>query len=206
MYVIGLTGGIGSGKSAVAALFAGRGIAVIDSDAIAHALTAPGGAAIAAIRDRFGADFIDAAGALDRDRMRTRVFNDPQARAQLEAILHPMIRAEGSARIDAAASPYVVHMVPLLVEAGLAGSGRYQRLLVVDCPEAIQVERVMRRSGLAAPEVRRIMATQASREARLASADDVIDNTGPQSALAPQVEALHRDYLHRAATIPRPRA
>ncbi|MSQ71443.1 MAG: dephospho-CoA kinase [Betaproteobacteria bacterium] len=202
MYLVGLTGGIGSGKSAVAELFAARAIAVIDADAIAHQLTAPGGAAISAIRDSFGADFIDASGALARDRMRARAFTDPQARARLEAILHPLIRAESSAQIDAATSPYVVHMVPLLVEFGLARSGRYQRVLVVDCPAELQVERVMRRSKLAESEVLRIMATQASREARLACADDVIDNGGPQSALTPQVDALHRSYLQFASIAP----
>jgi dephospho-CoA kinase len=202
MYVVGLTGGIGSGKSAVARLFAERGITIVDSDAIAHELTAPGGAAIAAIRDRFGDEFIDAAGALDRDRMRARVFTDPQARSLLESILHPMIRAVGTARIESAASPYVIHMVPLLVEASLDRSGRYQRVLVVDCPEDLQVARVMRRSGLAEAEVRRIMTTQSSREARLARADDLIDNSGPQDALPPQVEALHGVYLQYAATRP----
>ncbi len=189
-----LTGGIGSGKSSVAQLFAERGIEVIDADALAHELTAPGGAGIPAIRAEFGPDVIDPRGALDRDRMRRRVFSEPGARKRLEAILHPLIRAESEQRQAAAASPYVVLMIPLLVESG-DPRGRCDRVLVVDCPEEEQIRRVMLRSRLARAEVEAIMATQTSRAARLAHADDVIDNGGDPARLPPQVAALHSRYL-----------
>lgn len=192
-FVVGLTGGIGSGKSTVAELFAARGAAVVDTDAIAHELTASGGAAIDAIRARFGAGVLRADGALDRDAMRALAFDDPHAREALEAILHPMIRAESERRIAAAAAPYVVHVVPLLVESA-GRSGRFDRVLVVDCPVSVQVARVQRRSGLSAARIESILAAQAGREERLAAADDVIDNGGDADALAAQVEALHRRY------------
>lgn len=193
-FVVGLTGGIGSGKSTVADLFAVRGATVVDTDAIAHELTAPGGAAIEAIRARFGDEVLRPDGGLDRDAMRARAFDDPQARRALESILHPMIRDESERRILAATGPYVLHVVPLLVESG-GGAGRFDRVLVVDCPVSVQIERVQRRSGLSAERVESILAAQASREARLAAADDVIDNSGDAGALAPQVEALHRKYV-----------
>ncbi len=195
---LGLTGGIGSGKSAAADLFAELGAAVVDTDAIAHALTAPGGDAIAPIRAAFGDEVIDARGALDRAAMRRRVFADSQAKTRLEAILHPMIRDEADRRSAAARAPYVVLVVPLLVESGGYRS-RVQRVAVVDCPEEIQVARVMARSGLSAEEARAIMAAQVDRRTRLAAADDVIDNGGELAALRPQVEALHRRYLEMAA-------
>ncbi|MCO5108518.1 MAG: dephospho-CoA kinase [Burkholderiaceae bacterium] len=192
--LVGLTGGIGSGKSTVADLFAARGAAVVDTDAIAHELTAPGGAAIAAIRAEFGDAAIRADGALDRDAMRERAFADPGARRRLEAILHPMIRAESRRRLDVAEGPYALLVVPLLVESGDRAGG-VDRILVVDCPVEVQVERVMRRSGLSRARVETILAAQASRAQRLAAADDVIDNGGPPDALDAQVEALHRRYL-----------
>jgi dephospho-CoA kinase len=197
-FLVGLTGGIGSGKSAAASLFEALGAAVVDTDAIAHELTAPGGAAIESIRSAFGDDVIDARGALDRAAMRRKVFADPQAKARLETILHPMIRAEADRRSAASRAPYVVLVVPLLVESGGYRS-RVQRVVVVDCPEAVQVARVMSRSGLSAEEARAIMAAQISREQRLAVADDVIENGGELAALRPQVEALHRRYLEMAA-------
>jgi dephospho-CoA kinase len=197
-FIVGLTGGIGSGKSAAASLFEQLGAAVVDTDAIAHELTAPGGAAIDPIRTAFGDDVIDARGALDRAAMRRKVFSDAQAKARLEAILHPMIRAEADRRSADARAPYVVLVVPLLVESGSYRS-RVQRVAVVDCPEEIQVARVMSRSGLSAEEARAIMTTQVGREARLAVADDVIDNGGELAALRPQIEALHRRYLEMAA-------
>ena len=193
-FVIGLTGGIGSGKSVVAELFARRGITVVDTDAIAHELTAAGGGAIKAIRESFGSDFITHEGALDRARMRALVFRDPQSKRRLERILHPRIRAVSTAKIAAADSPYVILMVPLLVEAG-AERTRYQRVIVVDCNEDLQIERVMRRSQLADDEVRRIMASQVGRQERLDAADDVVDNSKGLDALEPQVERLHRHYL-----------
>ncbi len=200
-YVVGLTGGIGSGKSAVAKLFEEKGVTVIDTDAIAHELTRPGGAAIAPIRAEFGAEVIDPSGALDRSKMRSLAFTDPQARRKLERILHPRIFASAAERAAAAASPYVILMVPLLLEAGLEdenGVPRYQRILVVDCPEELQIERVVRRSGLAPEEVRRIMASQAPRSERLAVADDVIDNAGTLEDLRRQAEGLHERYLSLA--------
>lgn len=198
-YTVGLTGGIGSGKSSVARAFETHGASVIDADALAHALTQPGGAAMPAIRRAFGDAFADAHGALDRAKMRALVFSDGKAKARLEAILHPLIRAETARLADAADGPYVLLMIPLLVESGVAHS-RCDRVLVVDCPEDEQVRRVMARSGLAADEVRAIMATQATRAARLSAADDVIDNGGDASLIAPQVERLHAQYLAAAAS------
>lgn len=196
--VVGLTGGIGSGKSAAAAEFARLGAAVIDTDAIAHELTAAGGAAIEPIRRAFGDAVVTPAGALDRDRMRAIAFSDPQARRRLEAILHPLIRAEAERRIAAeAAAPYVVLVVPLLVETG-ALRERVSRVLVVDCPETLQIERVRARSGLDEAQVRHIFAAQASRAERLAAADDVIDNSGTLAALRQSVAQLHRYYLRLA--------
>lgn len=197
-FLVGLTGGIGSGKSAASSLFESLGAAVVDTDVIAHELTAPGGAAIESIRNAFGDEVIDARGALDRAAMRRKVFADASAKARLEAILHPMIRAEADRRSAAARAPYVVLVVPLLVESGGYRS-RVRRVAVVDCPEEVQVARVMTRSGLSAEEARAIMSAQASREQRLAVADDVIDNGGDLAALRPQVEALHRRYLEMAA-------
>ena len=193
---IGLTGGIGSGKSTVADLLVARGAALVDTDRIAHELTAPGGAAIGPIRAAFGDDAIAPDGRLDRAAMRARAFADPQARRRLEAILHPMIRERTQAGIDAASragAPYVLVAVPLLVESG-DWRGRYDRVLVVDVPPGVQVERTMARSGLAREQVEAILAAQASRDARLAAADDVVDNSGSPQALAAQVERLHAAY------------
>jgi dephospho-CoA kinase len=198
-YIVGLTGGIGSGKSAVADLFAAQGARIIDADVIAHTLTAPQGAAMPAIRAAFGEAMITAEGALDRAAMRARVFAEPQERQRLEAILHPLIRAETDRQAAASLglAPYVVLVIPLLVESG-AYRGRVDRLVVVDCPEATQISRVMARNGLSAEEVERIMQTQATRAQRLAVADDLIDNGGGLAALAPQVLRLHRKYLELA--------
>ena len=193
-YTIGLTGGIGSGKSAVAALFAKQGIAVIDTDEIAHELTRPGGAAIEPIRTAFGSDLIGADGALDRARMRKLVFGNLAEKKKLEAILHPLIREESLRRGERAGSPYSILVIPLLAEGGIDRS-RYERVLVVDCTEAQQIERAMRRSGLSEGEVRDILAAQATREQRLSLADDVIDNRGPPEALERQVSRLNQKYL-----------
>jgi dephospho-CoA kinase len=180
---------------------------VIDADALAHELTRADGAAIPQIVAAFGAAALDASGALDRARMRRIAFGDAAARARLESILHPLIRAETARRAAAATSPYVLLMIPLLVEAGRPRA-RCDRILVVDCPEEEQVRRVMLRSNLSRGEVHTIMAAQASRAARLRRADDVIDNSGDPSRLAPQVEALHRRYLALIArgTFATPRA
>jgi len=198
--VVGLTGGIGSGKSAAAMMFGELGAAVVDADAIAHELTAPGGLAIAAIRKGFGDSMIDAEGALDRGAMRRLVFADATAKARLEAILHPLIRAESERRCErslAAGAPYVVLVVPLLVESKTYRA-RVARVAVVDCAEEIQVARVMARNGLTRDEVMRIMATQAPRTERLEAANDVINNDGDMIALRAQIEVLHRLYLERA--------
>lgn len=197
-YTVGLTGGIGSGKSTVARAFEAQGVEIVDADALAHGLTAPGGAAIPALRAAFGDEVIDATGALDRARMRRIAFADPGARKRLEAILHPMIRAETDRLAQSARSPYLILMIPLLVESG-DPRARCDRVLVVDCPEAEQIRRVMARSGLARTEVEAIMATQASRASRLAAADDVVDNSGEPTGIDAQVAMLHRRYLDLAS-------
>ena len=197
-YVVGLTGGIGSGKSAAADLLAARGALVVDTDQIAHQLTAPGGAAMEPIREAFGNGVVAADGALNRPAMRALAFEDPAARKRLEAILHPMIRAESERQCRAATTPYVVLVVPLLIESGTYRE-RVRRLCVVDCPEDVQVLRVMQRSGLEERQVRAIMAAQASRAERLAEADDVIDNSAGYAELAVQVERLHGAYLRLAS-------
>lgn len=191
---IGLTGGIGSGKSFVADLFALRGASIVDTDVIAHQLTAAGGAAMPAIRTTFGADYINADGSLNRAAMRARVFPDEGARRQLEAILHPLIGAETAAAAQAAQGDYVIFVVPLLVESG-RWAERVDRVLVVDCPPALQIQRVMQRSQLPAAQIEAIMASQASREQRLAVADDVIVNDGERAAVEAAVERLHAGYL-----------
>jgi dephospho-CoA kinase len=195
--VIGLTGGIGSGKSAAADEFARLGATVVDTDAIAHELTGPGGAAVPEVRRLFGRAFVDASGAMDRKRMRNLVFSDAEEKARLEALLHPLIRAESGRRIASATGPYVVHVVPLLIESP-DYRAQVGRVLVVDCPEALQVARVRQRSGLPEGEIRRIIASQIQREKRLAAADDVIDSSGPIAALQQQVRQLHENYLARA--------
>lgn len=195
IYLIGLTGGIGSGKSAAAALFATLGAAVVDTDVIAHRLTAAGGLAIPAIRAAFGDDVIAPDGAMDRAAMRQRVFSQADAKARLEGILHPMIREETLREVDrvGASAPYVLLVVPLMIETGFY-LNHIARLVVVDCPESMQIDRVAARSGLSADEVRAIMANQASRAARLEAADDVIDNSGDLEQLRRQVLNLHAQY------------
>lgn len=192
-FSIGLTGGIGSGKTMVAELFAARGAAVVDTDRIAHELTAPGGIAIPAIRAQFGNVFLTPEGAMDRPKMRAAVFADPAAKKQLESILHPLIRSETELAGTLARGAYLMFVVPLLVESG-NWKQRTSRILVVDCPEQLQVMRVMKRNALTEAQVRAIMATQVSREVRLAAADDVIVNDGDVSTLAPQIDRLHALY------------
>ena len=192
-----MTGGIGSGKSLVADMFAALGAVLIDTDLIAHQLTAPGGLAMPAIAEQFGPDFIDAHGAMDRARMRSAVFSDPAVKRRLEAILHPLIRIETERAAAEAHGAYRIFVVPLLVESG-KWKERVSRVLVVDCPEALQVSRVIARNGLAEAQVRAIMAAQASRQARLDAADDVIVNDAGIAQLTPQVERLHALYCKMA--------
>lgn len=197
---IGLTGGIGSGKSTVAGMLADLGARVVDTDAIARALTAPGGAALPALAQRFGADLLDAHGALDRARMRALVFADPDAKAALEGLLHPLILQQALAEAaQARPGQAVVFDVPLLAESG-HWRQRVDRVLVVDCPEDEQVRRVMARSGWQAAEVQRVIASQASREQRRALADAVILNAGISlPALKAQVEAVWHAWCSGSA-------
>jgi dephospho-CoA kinase len=199
-FAVGLTGGIGSGKSAAADIFGLLGAAIVDSDAIAHALTAPGGDAIAAIAQQFGAQYIGPDGALDRQRMRDRIFRDPPAKARLESILHPRIRELSIAQAAAAARdrvPYVVLVVPLLIESG-GWRSRVDRILVIDCSPATQEARVRARSRLDAALVQAIIAQQARRADRLDAADDVLVNEGPLEQLTARVTRLHRRYCEFA--------
>ncbi|NLC35782.1 MAG: dephospho-CoA kinase [Alcaligenaceae bacterium] len=199
MYKVGLTGGIGSGKSKVADMLGAWGAAVIDTDVIAHDLTAPGGAAIAPIRQAFGPDVIAANGALDRPAMRELAFQSPEARRQLEAIIHPMIREETRARARVAQGCYVVFVVPLLVESG-SWHAQLDRICVVDCDPETQIARVQARSGLTREAIERIMSAQASREERIAAAHDVVLNDGKTSLeeLELSVRALHECWCMQA--------
>ena len=196
-FSVGLTGGIGCGKSTVADMFAALGASVIDTDQIAHALTAPHGAAMPALLAEFGEDFATPEGALDRARMRALVFSDATARARLEAILHPRIRDATAAAAAIASGDYVIFVVPLLIESG-TWRERVTRVLAIDCPEELQVARVMARSGITEAQVRAIMAAQVTREQRRAAADDIIVNDDGLDALRPQVEILHAMYLSQS--------
>ena len=199
--VVALTGGIGSGKTTVSQHLAELGAAVIDTDLIAHALTAPGGAAMAAIATAFGPGAIAADGSLDRVAMRRMIFNDARARHRLEAILHPLIRARMDEQLAQVQAPYAVLAIPLLFETGWTDVA--DRILVVDLPEPLQVARVMARGDLSAEEVRPILASQARRETRRQGADDLIDNSGILEDLMARTADLHRRYL-RLAQKPRP--
>lgn len=202
MFAVGLTGGIGSGKSTIADLFAANGVAIVDTDAIAHRITAPGGPAIAPIEQTFGPQFVAADGSLDRVKMRALVFSDDTAKARLEAITHPLIRSETERERAEAIGPYVIVVVPLLIESG-SWRSRVDRVLVIDCDVETQIARVMRRNGFAREQVLAIIARQATREARLAAADDVIVNDAkPLDELAREVHALHRRYLALAGAAP----
>lgn len=196
-YIVGLTGGIGSGKSTVAEAFVALGASLVDTDQIAHELTAPEGAAMPALSAAFGEEILTKNGALNRSHMRQLIFTDPAAKIRLEGILHPLIQQISAERCHSAKSPYVILAVPLLLESGNYRS-RCQRIVVVDCPEKLQIERVMNRNGLRREEVERIMQSQASRATRLSIADDVITNSGERSDLSIQVEKLHQRYLELA--------
>ena len=192
-FAVGLTGGIGSGKTTVANLFAAQGAGLVDADEISRRLTAPAQPAVAEIARKFGAQFIAADGSLDRARMRNLVFTNATARKDLEAILHPLVRQESTRQLVASTAPYVIVVVPLLIESG--ARGRMDRILVVDCAPEIQISRVMGRSGLSRSEVLAIIAAQASRRQRLSEADDVIHNDDGLEMLSAQVNPLHLLYL-----------
>ena len=195
--LIGLTGGIGSGKTAVSDLLGKLGAGIIDTDLIAHQITAPNGIAIKAIEEKFGADFIDSIGALNRSKMRSLVFADPAARKQLEAITHPLIRQETIRQARALSkdgAPYLVFVVPLLIESN-SWQGVADLLVVVDCPKELQIQRVMQRSNLPRDEVEKILQAQISREDRLQHADIVLENQGGLADLEAEVNQLHQKIL-----------
>jgi dephospho-CoA kinase len=196
--IVGLTGGIGSGKTLASDTLGALGAHVVDTDRIAHELTAPGGAAIEPIREIFGPLSLKHDGSMDRVWMREKIFADPHAKRDLEGILHPMIRSESQRRIEEGAAPYSVLVVPLLVESG-RWQERAHRVLVIDCPESLQITRVQRRSQLPEPQIRSIMAQQASRRERLAAAHDALFNDGTAEGLVRAVHALHRRYLDLAS-------
>jgi len=193
---IGLTGGIASGKSVVADLFAARGVPGIDTDVIAREIVEPGQPALADIAREFGEDVIAADGRLDRRKLRDLVFRDDKRRKALERILHPRIRRIAEERAAAAGGPYQLIVVPLLAESPMRSS--MDRILVVDCRVETQLERLQRRDAESEAQARRMIAAQASREERLAIADDVIDNDGSLEETERQVENLHRKYLELA--------
>ena len=195
--LIGLTGGIGSGKSTVARLFAELGAGIIDTDEIARQLTAAGGEAMPAIKTQFGPEYVEPSGAMNRPAMRRKVFTDAAAKLRLETILHPMIRGKVRDLLVSANQPYLLLVVPLLVETG-GYRDIVRRVLVVDCPEVAQIARTMARSGLSRVEVEAILASQSSRAQRLARADDVITNDADIDSLRAQVESLHQCYLRLA--------
>ena len=199
MLRIGLTGGIGSGKSAVASLLMTRGIPIIDTDEIAHRLTEPGQPAFDEIVRNFGQDILDANRRIDRDKLRERVFENAGERQRLEAILHPRIREMVREKLEALHAPYCILVVPLLIESGFIDL--VDRVLVVDASEGVQIQRTVARSGLTEPEIRKIIAAQVSRAQRLQKADDVIDNNGDRKHLETEVERLHQWYLSLAATV-----
>ncbi len=203
LYIVGLTGGIGSGKSTVAALFSALGAATVDTDAIAHVLTAPHGRAIQAIRALMGADLISLDGSLDRRATRQRVFSDGAAKKQLESILHPLIREEVEAALGTPTvrlAPYTLLVVPLLFEASNYRA-RAQTTMLVDCAVSTQLERVQRRSGLGVDEAKRIVAAQLPRAAKLQLADQVIWNGEGMAALGAQVERIHRFYMRQGSAM-----
>ncbi len=193
MLRVGLTGGIGSGKSTVAALFAALGVPVVDADELAHALAEPDQPAYDEIVKIFGKSICDAAQSIDRKKLRERVFKNPAERAQLEAILHPRIRDAARSQLNKLHAPYCILVVPLLIETGFGDL--VDRVLVVDASEEQQIQRTMRRSRLSEMEVRAILAAQISRRERLQKADDVIENSADENHLAQQVAQRHAQYL-----------
>ncbi|MEH0832047.1 dephospho-CoA kinase [Pectobacterium cacticida] len=197
-YIIALTGGIGSGKTTVANEFAKLGATIVDADIIARQLVEPGKPSLDAIKLRFGNRILTADGSLDRAALRQRIFSSPEEKQWLNSLLHPLIHQETQAQFQAASTPYILWVVPLLVENGLQQQA--QRVLVVDVDSATQLERTMARDGITRQQAENILAAQATREQRLAYADDIIDNSRGSDALAPQVIKLHRHYLALAAS------
>jgi len=193
-FLLGLTGGIGSGKTSIANIFEELGATLVDTDLIAHALTAPNGKAIPEILSHFGKEFLTHDGAMDRAKMRARVFADTQAKHQLESILHPLIREETERAIQQSKGCYTILIVPLLIETG-NWRDKLDRLLVVDCSESTQVSRVMSRNGFSEAQVHAIMRNQANRQERLDAADDVIFNELSFVEIRAQVLRLHANYL-----------
>lgn len=196
MFVVGVTGGIGSGKTAVTNAFAALGITIVDADLASRIVVEPGTEALAQIGRHFGADILQADDTLNRARLRTVIFSDPEQKRWLEQLLHPLIGAEIRRQLDTAASPYVIFVSPLLIEAG---QRRFcDRILVVDVPEELQLQRTITRDNNDAEQVKRIIASQASRAQRLEQADDVIENSGSLEQLEIGVARLHRQYLQMA--------
>lgn len=204
MLRVGLTGGIASGKSTVLAMFCELGAGIVDTDLIARDVVAPGQPGLDSIRDTFGPQFLTARGELDRAAMRRHVFADPSARARLEALLHPLIRRETLRQLDALETPYALVAVPLLIETGFRTL--VDRVLVVDCPEVVQLARLEARDRIPPREARSMLLAQASRAARLAAADDVIDNSLDLEHARAQVLALHERYLALTKVCPAPQA
>lgn len=197
--IVILTGGIGCGKSVAAKEFEALGVQVVDADAISHELTAAGGAAMGAISEAFGNEVLTEAGSLDRTAMREAIFRDPDKRARLEAILHPLVRDQAKLALAAAPGPYAVYMVPLWLEKygpnarpTQAAGIKPQAIIVIDCSEETQIRRVRARSGLSQNEVQAIMSTQVPRAERRACGDYVIDNEGPEKLLKEKIAAIHR--------------
>jgi dephospho-CoA kinase len=193
MFVVGLTGGIGSGKTAVSNRFAALGIDIVDADVVARVVVEPGTPALAQIREHFGADILQADGGLDRAKLRSVVFADAQEKHWLEQLLHPLIAAEVSRQLQAATSPYALFVSPLLIEAGQIDF--CDRVVVVDAPEVAQLSRTTARDNNTEAQVKSIMGAQLSRNERLASASDVIDNSGSLEQLDQAVDALHHTFL-----------
>ncbi|MCA6925504.1 dephospho-CoA kinase [Pectobacterium versatile] len=197
-YIVALTGGIGSGKSTVADEFATLGATIVDADIIARQVVEPGKPALDAIRLRFGDAMLNTDGSLNRAALRQRIFSSPEEKQWLNNLLHPLIHQETQARFQSASAPYILWVVPLLVENGL--QQRAQRILVVDVDKETQLARTLTRDGISRQQAENILAAQATREQRLAYADDIIDNSRCPNELAPQVAELHRQYLELAAS------
>lgn len=196
MFVVALTGGIGCGKTSVSGLFAGMGVPIIDADLLAREQVAPGSQALIEIRTLFGEDILNTDGTLNRSKLKALIFKNPELRKQLEQILHPRILREMKRRISELNTAYTILVIPLLLEAHQTDLAN--RILVVDCPESLQIERIRERDDISDAQIRQILAAQVDRQSRLAVADDVITNTGTPKELAETIEGLHRKYLRLA--------